>query len=591
MSVLPSNAPFAKSDRSGRASSSPLVSDQWLPKPWIRHYPSFVPPFLDYPEQPVYWLLEQAATEFPDRIACLYYSQEMTYGELLAQARALAASLIRSGVDPGDRVGILLPNIPEYLVALNGIWMAGGTAVALSPLFVAEEASSFVNSTDCKVVITLDVLTPLICNSDVQPELVLYSSLGDRISQLERLGYAWVRFMRIGFGTMCPNVKVERLEDAIKKSMPDEPSFEPVKMQSQDRAYILPTGGTTSAPKSVVLTHGNLLANALQIAHWSGYHRGEETILAVLPFFHSYGLSTCLTNGLALGATLILHHRFRTASVINLIEKHRPTLFPAVPAMLVALNAVLRNKKADMSSIRAVISGGAHLPVAVATEFSKYSGANVVEGYGLSEASPVTHAGPLDGRAVPGTIGLPVPDTEAKVVDAVTGTQVLPIGEVGELIVRGPQVMQGYWNDPEATSLAIRDGWLFTGDLVTCNEDGFFRVVDRKKDLIITSGFNVYPADVEAVLRTYPGLKDVAVVGVPDEQRGEVVKAYVVMEPGKKFHKEDFENFTRMHLSAHKRPRLVEQHEGELPKNFLGKILKRELRGTSSEHIEEGVTL
>lgn len=547
-------------------------------RPWLERYPFCIPATLEYPQEPMWWLLERAATEWPDRDACRYYQQSFTFSELLTQARALGAYLVEQGIEPGDRIGLLLPNTPEFMIALNAVWMAGGTAVALSPLFVAEEAEAFVKVTDCKIVITLDVLTPLVCGGEHRPGLVLYSSLGDRLNQLERLGYAWVRLMRLGFTSISSNGAAKNWKDVLTSFKQHAEGFEPVRQSPSDRAYILPTGGTTSHPKAVVLTHGNLMANAWQLATWSGNRQGKEVMMAVLPFFHSYGLSSCLTSGTVLGATLILHHRFRPTSVIKLIQEHKPSVFPAVPAMMAALNRILRKSPVKMDSIKAVISGGAPLPHLVAEEFSERTGAVVVEGYGLSEASPVTHAGPLDGTAIPGTIGFPLPDTDAKIVDAATGTEELPVGEVGELVVKGPQVMQGYWQNPEATAEALRDGWLHTGDLASCDEQGYFRIVDRKKDLIITGGFNVYPADVEEVLRDCPGVKDVAVVGVPDEDKGELVKAVVVMEPGQTFHKHELESFSKQHLSAYKRPRIFEECQGDLPRNFLGKVLRRELR-------------
>jgi len=549
------------------------------PRPWLKQYPATVPHSLHYPDHAMPWLLERAAEKWPDRAGCIYYGDSLTYSKLYSRARRVAMWLIEKGLQPGDRVGILLPNCPDYIYALNGVWLAGGTAVALSPLFIPEEAEAFIKSTQCSIVITLDVLTPLVCHGDDQPKTVIYTSLGTRLSRLEGLGYAWMRLMRLGWKKIHPQGESISLTDVTKAGKGGEDGFEPPPLAASDRAYILPTGGTTSEPKSVALSHANLMANAWQLCHWAGNRGGEETLLAILPFFHSYGLSTCMTNGAALGATLILHHRFRTNSVVRLIEKHRPTVFPTVPAMLAALNPVLEKSPVPgLKEMKFVISGGAALPRTVADRFAELSGAAVVEGYGLSEASPVTHAGPLDGNAVPGTIGLPLPDTDARIVDPDSGTEEMPYGEVGELIVRGPQVMMGYWNDSERTGQAIRDGWLHTGDLATCDEKGFFRIVDRKKDLIITSGFNVYPGDVEEVLRTYPGIKDVAVVGAPDLGKGELVKAIVVMQPGKTFNQHDFEAFSRKHLAAHKRPRMIEERKQDLPRNFLGKVLRRELR-------------
>jgi len=359
-----------------------------------------------------------------------------------------------------------------------------------------------------------------------------------------------------------------------------EPMAAPVVVETHQPAYILPTGGTTGRPKAVTLSHANLLANALQIKAWCGNRTGRDTFLAVIPFFHSYGMSTCATGGIAMAATLVLHHRFQPEAVLDLIETTRPSVFPTVPAMLHALNQRLRpdRSKWNVRSLMWVISGGAPLMPETGTEFAEYTGAQVVEGYGLSECSPVTHAGPLDGNARVGTIGLPLPDTEALIVDAETGTEVLGPGNVGELIVRGPQVMLGYWNDSEATDRILRDGWLFTGDLATRDDDGFFKIVDRKKDLIITSGFNVYPNDVEYVLKQFPDVKDAAVVGVPDAQRGEIVKAIVAVKSKSQFHRTAFEHYIKENLAHHKVPKVLELIEGDLPRNFLGKVLRRKLR-------------
>lgn len=572
---------------------SPSLSGRWFGgeslRPWHEHYPSGVPAELAYPQQQLSWLLHQAADRYPSRIACHYYNDQLTYCELLSQAERLAAVLIREGLKPGDRVGVLLPNLPESLVSLFATWMAGGVVVSLSPLMVAREVDDLMKATQCRFVVTLDVLSPLVCQGEHLPELVIISSLANRLSRLEQLGYAWVRFQKIGFGSICSQTRVLRFDEAIQ-SVGRGTTIEG---GIHDPAFVLPTGGTTGKPKAVTLSHSNLIAQAWQLSHWSRSLHGEETLLAVLPFFHSYGLSTSVMMGVALGATLVLHHRFRPASVVKLIETHRPTIFLAVPAMLSALNSkVLRDGNYDLSSLRAVISGGAALPPTVADEFQQHSGAVVVEGYGLSEAGPVTHAGPIDGTAIPGTIGLPISDTDARIVDAMTGTETLPAGSVGELLVRGPQVMLGYWEDSEATREVIRDGWLHTGDLGSHDERGFFKIVDRKKDLIITSGFNVYPGDVEMTLREFPGIKDAAVVGVPDEDKGELVKAVLVVESRKNFSKRDFDDFLKKQLAAHKRPRIIDVQEEDLPRNFLGKVLRRELRleqaqGDETHHATE----
>ncbi len=544
--------------------------------PWLAHYPSNIPHHLEFPDKPLWKFLEEAAQLQGARVACHYYDQHVTYHELYRQARRAAAALVRLGVKPGDRVGLLLPNVPEYLVAAYGVWLAGGVVVSLSPLSVAEDISAILRATNCRVVIALDLLAPLVLDGDAPPAHLLLTTLQDRLPRWQRIGYAFARMRKIGMRSRTNVASVSAFSEELAQ---ENDEFSGLMTSRDAPAYILSTGGTTGAPKAVTLAQRNLVANAWQLFHWAGGRFGQDRILAVLPFFHSYGLSTCVTTGVASAATLILHHRFEVRTVLDLIASRRPNIFHAVPAMLIAMNQNLKLKAWDLSSLEYVISGGGPLDPAVAREFAGHTGATVVEGFGLSEASPVTHVGPLDGTARPGMIGFPLPGTDARIVDEETGLRELPPGEVGELIIRGPQVMLGYWNNDEETRKTIRNGWLFTGDLGLCDEDGFFRIVDRKKDMIITSGFKVYPTDVEYVLRQFPGVQDVAVTGAPDPQRGHVVKAALVMKKGVKFDRKAFDNYTRQHLAKHKRPRLVEILGGDLPRNFLGKVLRRNLRG------------
>ena len=547
-------------------------------RPWLDHYPSIVPRTLDYPELYAWGLLERTASRHPDRIACHYYKQTVTYRELAENARCTASVLVKFGVKPGDRVGVLLPNLPEYLSVLNGIWMAGGIAVAMSPLMVAEEIDTFMTTTDCRVVISLDMLAPLIVHAKYKPRHVLFATLGDRLPTWQKVGYAFARLQRLGFWPAPDHPTHHSLEDQVAAGDAD---FQPVKAASLDEpAYILPTGGTTGAPKAVTLSHRNLIANAWQIYNWGGAYEAREKILTVLPFFHSYGLTSCAMSGVAMAATLVIHHRFVPRIVLRLIEEHQPSIFPAVPAMLAALNELLCDRPVQFKALRYVVSGGAPLSDEISNEFARYSGATLVEGYGMSEASPVICTGPLDGSNRSGTIGLPLPDTEVRVVGE-DGQTILPPGEIGELVARGPQVMLGYWQNDAATAEVIRDGWLYTGDMGTCDEDGFFRVVDRKKDLVITSGFNVYPADVEPVLKDAPGVEDVVIVGEPDARVGEVVKAVVSVRSADRFDRAAFDAFASEHLAKHKRPKIVEVVVGELPKNFLGKVLRRKHRSDS----------
>lgn len=537
------------------------------------YYPAAVPRFIEIPAMPAWGLLARATNYVPERLAVDFLNHRWTYRQIDDASTRLASWLKAHSVSAGDRVGILLPNSAEYLISLNGIWKAGAVAVAISPLSVPGDVEALLRLTDCRTVISLDVLSPLLkrCN---QLEQVLMTSLYEYLPAWTRIGYLAARWHRTGRLLHNSDATHEWLWNAIQKA---EPRFAAADVDPQSAAYILSTGGTTGDPKAVTLSHRNIVANAWQQMHWAGATMGQETMLAVLPFFHSYGLSTMLAGGPALGASLIMQPRFHPLRALKGIETYRPTVFHAVPAMLAAMNDVLRKQAVDLSSLKWVISGGASLPSSIAEEFARYSGALVVEGYGLSEASPVTHVGPLDGANIGGTIGVPLPNTECRIVDQNDGQTELADEQVGELNVRGPQVMLGYWNNPQATAASIRDGWLYTGDLAVRHGDGFYRIVDRKKDLIITSGFNVYPGDVEEVLRQHPDICDVAVVGVPDEERGEIVKAFIVLKAGKSWNLRGLQAFAREQLAGHRRPKLWE-NVPDLPRNFLGKILRRQLR-------------
>ena len=545
-------------------------------KPWLAHYPAKVPTTLSYPDFPTWGFLANSAAKYPDRIACHYYKQHLTFAELAEEARRVAAMLVKYGVRPGDRVGILLPNMPEYFSAINGVWMAGAIAVALSPLSVPSEIDNILTATDCRVVIALDLLAPLVLNGNYKPRHIFFTTLQDRLPGWMRLGYAFARMRRLGFWPPVDGPNQHDFHDELAQC---RPLLQPVVPASlSDAAYILPTGGTTGAPKAVTLSHRNLVSNTWQLVAWAEGEVAQHTSLSVAPFFHCFGLVGNLLCGTALATTQILLHRFIPRVVVQLIEQHEPTTFSAVPAMLASLNEIFRHKPLRTRKLQHVQVGGAPLDPKLAEEFARHTGAQVVEGYGLSECSPCVTAGPLSGNARSGTIGLPLPDTNVKIVDADTGELTLSNGEVGELVVAGPQVMLGYWNNPAATAQVIRNGWLHTGDLATIDRDGFLRIVDRKKDLIITSGFNVYPCDVELILRRFPGVVDAAVVGVPNPSCGELVKAVLVIKPDTRFDRRTFDAYCKENLAAYKRPKIVEVQTKDLPRNFLGKVLRRQLR-------------
>ncbi len=537
---------------------------------------------------PAYGLVRHAAEVIPHHVAVIYGERSWTYEELNFDIVRCAAMFQAYDVQPGDRVGLLLPNVPEFIVAANAIWRAGAVAVALSPLMAAEEIDKLIDQTGCKVIVTLDMLAHLLSPCQAKLRHTFYVSIREHLPAFKQIGYLWMRLQRLGTWSLPSDHSHHWLREEIATTQRE---WHPVPIDPHtDPAYILPTGGTTGAPKAVTLSHENMVANAWQQLMSTRGRFAKDTMLAVLPFFHSYGMSAMVMGGAAMGATLVLHHRFNVRQVISLMIEHRPTVLHAVPAMLAALNARLDEYPADLRSLNWVISGGAPLDADIAETFASHCGALVVEGFGLSEASPVTHVGDLFDKPRYGTIGLPLLETQCRIVDEHGsldehgGLDDLGCGVVGELIVRGPQVMLGYWRDPERTDAAIEDGWLRTGDLATRAPSGRYTIVGRTKDLIITSGFNVYPVEVEAVLQTADGVAEVAVIGQPDEQRGEVVKAIVVLKPGANWDEDALREHCNLHLSKHKQPRIFEQSIGELPKNFLGKVIRRKLREQDPEN-------
>jgi long-chain acyl-CoA synthetase len=542
---------------------------------WLDAFPCDVPSTVPYPRVSLAALLERAARRFPEHPACTLYGRPTTYAQLDEQARRLARALVGMGARPGRHVGILLPNIPEYLVALQAVWLTGATALQLSPLMVAEEVGHWLEATGCHIVVTLDLLAPAVTGTLERGPLehVVLTSLARRMAMWRGMLYRFERLRRNGYLFMPNDKQRHRFENLLRA----EPLESAVAVNpAEDVAVLAPTGGTTDSPKAVMLTHRNLVCNAMQLRDWVGEEDGRDGVLAVLPFFHSYGLCVSLLSAWAKAATVHLYPRFETRAVLHLIEAQKPAIVPAVPAMLAALNNLMRGRKHDLSFVRAVISGASALDPAVRAEFEATGVGQVIEGYGLTEASPVTHANPLGAGNRPGTIGVTLPDTQAKLVDPDTGAEVTG-DRVGELVVRGPQVMKGYFNNPLATEAVLRDGWLFTGDMARRDADGYYTIVDRKRDIIKTSGFLVFPAEVEEVLRGHADVAEAAVVGVPDLERGEVVRALVVPRAGHQISLADLEAHCRLHLGKQKRPRQFEV-VSELPKNFLGKVLRRKLR-------------
>ncbi|MBI3287541.1 MAG: long-chain fatty acid--CoA ligase [Chloroflexi bacterium] len=553
-----------------------------MQRPWLRHYELGVPHTILLPNQPLHRYLERSASRYPQRTALIFYGSKMSYEELERRANRFANALIDLGVRQGDRAMILLPNTPQCVIAYYGALKAGAIVVLSNPLYAEGELERQVRDCGSETLITLSHFYPMARRVRERTGLkrTIVTHIADYMTLHRRLLLTWTRHPKDGQRIDGRgDIGSYHFLDLLKGYPADAPALE---IRPEDVAVIQYTGGTTDLPKGIMLTHRNLVANIVQMRHWiTDVREGREVFLAVLPFSHVYGMTACMNLAISLGSALILLPTFVTREVLEHIRAYRPTLFPGVPTMYMAINNHPGVRRFGLSSIRACVSGAAPLPIEVQEAFEKLTRGKLVEGYGLTEASPVTHATPLNGLRKTGSIGIPLPSTEAKIVDLESGAE-LPPGGIGELAVRGPQVMLGYWNRPEETREVLRDGWLYTGDIASLDEDGYFRIIDRKKDMIIAGRYNVYPRDVEEVLYEHPQVFEVAVVGIPPWDENQVVKAYVVLKEGQKASAEEIIAFCRNRLESHAVPQVVEFRR-ELPKTLVGKVLRRVLISSGSE--------
>ncbi|HET6465975.1 MAG TPA: long-chain fatty acid--CoA ligase, partial [Nitrospiria bacterium] len=510
------------------------------------------------------------------RPALIYYGHTITYEQLDLLSNQLANALIELGVQKGDRVSIMLPNIPQCVIGYFGALKAGAVVVQTNPLYVERELEHQLNDSGAETILALDLFYEKISRIQHRVALkrIILTGAGDYLPPLLRLFYP-LKAMKEGQWVRVPQrPPIYDFRKIIKRSEAVQPI---VPVKPDDTALLQYTGGTTGVPKGVMLSHNNLVANTVQCRHWMPTLRdGEEVFLGVVPFFHVYGLSTCMNLGILTGSCIVLLPRFKTEDVLNTVVRHRVTIFMGVQAMYVAINNYSRIDQFDLSSIRICISGAGPLHVEVQDRFEELTGGKLVEGYGLSEASPVTHCTPINGRRKKGSIGLPFPDTDVKIMDQETGQRELSVGERGELVIRGPQVMQGYWNKEDETKGVLRDGWLYTGDMAQMDEDGYFYIVDRKKDMIKTRGENVYPREVEEVLFRHPKVKEAVVVGIPDTFSVEAIKAYVVLKEHEHATEAEILDYCRKELAKFKVPNRIEFRK-ELPKTMVGKVLRRVL--------------
>jgi long-chain acyl-CoA synthetase len=550
-------------------------------RPWLDHYEEAVPHEIPIPDQTLGDFLSDSARRWADQPALIYGGRRLSYHQALDEARRWAAILRDLGVRKGDRLLILLPNVPQAIIGLYGTLMAGAVAVLVNPLSDRGELARQLADSGANTVLTLsrfypDVVRPL--QQEGQIRNVILTNVKTYLPWLRKLLFRLTRERQEGHRLSSYEAEKVLWWERLMRRAPGE--FQPVPLSPDDLAVLLYTGGTTSAPKGVMLSHRNLVANALQTRAWfADLREGQEVFLGALPFSHSYGLTACLNVAVLSGSAIVLMPAFDIQILLKAIRRHHPTVFPGTPALYAAINEFPKVRDYQISSVKICISGASALPVEVQEGFQKLTKGRLVEGYGLSEASPVTHANPLFGQQKVGTIGLPLPSTDARIVHPRSGRALGP-GVIGELVIRGPQVMQGYWRRLDDTTKALRDGWLHTGDLALMDRDGYFRIVDRASDLIPVGNRYVYPRDVEEVLHEFPCVLEAAAIGVPGPTgRGEV-QAHIVLRAGVEVSEEEVISFCRERLHSYQVPRRVCFRE-RLPRSFVGKVLRRQI-------VEEG---
>jgi long-chain acyl-CoA synthetase len=548
-------------------------------RPWLKHYDEGVPQTVDYPDVPLFALLEETGKKYPDSACTIFKGARISYQEMNRLTDRLAAGLASLGVQKGDRVGIFMPNTPQFVIAYFAILKLGGVVVATNPLYSEREIEHQLNDAGVEVMVVMSNFYNLI--KKVQPNTrlrkLVVTNLKETLPGLLRFLFTLTREKKGGFRVTLAQGDVW-MQDLITRYNPtDRPK---VDVTADDVALFQYSGGTTGISKAAVATHRNLVANAMQIKSWMvDVQEGKEIVLMGIPLFHVYGMVAGLMFAMASGASMVMVPNPRDLKdVMSNIQIYGATIFPGVPTLYNAINNhpdVIAGKY-NLSSVRVCISGSAPLLRETKEKFEALTGGTVFEGYGLSEAPTATHCNPLKGENRTGSIGLPLPDVDARIISLDDGVTVLPQGEIGELVLKGPQVMKGYHNMPTETENVLRDGWLYTGDIAYMDEDGYFYIVDRKKELIKPGGYQVWPREVEEVIMEHPKVLEVGVAGIPDPYRGETVKAWVVLKPGETATDEEIKEFCKEKLAKFKVPTHVEFRD-ELPKTTVGKILRREL--------------
>jgi len=569
------------------------MSASYAEKPWQAHYDDGVPPEVDIPEHSLHAFLERAAQRYPSQTAVIFKGNRISYRELDEMADAVAAFLAANGFQKGDRAVIFMSNTPQFIISYYGALKAGGIVIATNPLYSERELEHQLVDCGAETVFVMslfyDRLKKVQKGGKTNVKRVIVTNVKEYLPLHLKALFTLLKEKSEGHAVTLEPGDLW-LQDVIAAGR-QAPAAD-VAVTAEDVALLQYTGGTTGLAKGAIALHRNLVANTVMVRSWlTDLTEGNEVILGAIPFFHSYGMVTVMNLAMAVAATVITIPDPRDQKdVLGSINKYKPTIFPGVPAMYIAINnnPDVATGKYDLTSIRACISGSAPLLLETKRRFEELSGAKLIEGYGLTEAHVVTHANPVYGENRPG-IGLPFPNVEARIVDPESGDSDMPLGEIGELIVKSPSVMAGYWEMPTETENVLRDGWLYTGDIARMDEDGYFYIEDRKKDMIIAGGYNIYPREVEEVLAEHPAVQEVAVAGVPDPRRGETVKAWIVKQEGDPTTEEEIIAWSKERLARYKYPRLIEFRE-ELPRTTVGKVLKRELVQEETEPESDTVT-
>jgi long-chain acyl-CoA synthetase len=556
------------------------MADQnvYASKPWIRSYETGVVPTIEYRDILIPQYLEQATRDFPDNTALVFQGFKLSFRELKDMVDRFAGVLRSQGVGRGDSVAILLPNVIPCVVAYYAILQVGGIVVMNNPLYSDRELEHQFNDSGSKLLVTLDLLVARMVKLREKTGIktIVYTSIGDYLPFAKRLLFPLVAKKRNLAADVQPAPGVLKFKDLLDKTQP-APGLETLTMD--DVAMYQYTGGTTGVSKGVMLTHRNLSYQIQQITAWfPGFRRGQEMMLGALPFFHVFGMSVSMNFAVSMGWGNILVPKPQPEPLLETITKFKPTFAPLVPTMYIGMLNHPDLANSDLTSIKGCFSGSAPLPLEVINDFQKRTGSIIVEGFGLTESTPVTHINPFNGTRKQGSIGVPIPDTECRIVSIEDHVTDMPVGEAGELIIRGPQVMKGYLGRPDETAKTLTpDGWLHTGDVAKMDEEGYFYIVDRMKDMILCGGYNVYPRDIDEVLYENPKVQEACCVGIPHPTRGEAVKAFVVLKQGQTATQEELIAYCATKLAAYKLPVAVEFRE-DLPKSTVGKILRKDLR-------------